>query len=135
MTDIKYRLRHTMLPVQDLDRSIDFYTRVLGMSLVRERRGPDNPTPTAYVGYGPEATYPALELITNTGHHDKPWYGHIAVVVSDLKALCARIDAAGIKLSRPLKEGGKASSNTYFAYVRDPDGFEIELTEQKDGRV
>ena len=79
--------------------------------------------------------YPALELITNTGHHDKPWYGHIAVVVSDLKALCARIDAAGIKLSRPLKEGGKASSNTYFAYVRDPDGFEIELTEQKDGRV
>lgn len=130
---IKFRFRHTMLPVKDLDRSIDFYTRQLGMTLVRERRDAATATPTAYVAYGDEATHPALELISGTGNFDKPWHGHIAIAVSDLRTVCAKLQAAGVTFSRPLKEAGPGGSNTLFAYVLDPDGFEIELTEPRAG--
>ncbi len=125
----QFRFRHTMLPVGDLDRSIDFYTRLLGMTLVRERRG--SPTPTAYVAYGPEDTSPALELISGTGNTDKKWHGHIAIAVADLRPLCAKLEAAGIKFSKPMRDGGSTASNALYAFVFDPDGFEIELTQPR----
>ncbi|MGE5537827.1 MAG: VOC family protein [Gemmatimonas sp.] len=121
---LKFRLRHTMLPVADLDRSVDFYTRLLGMTVVRERR--DSPTPTAYVGYGDEASYPALELISGTEHAGAKWHGHINIAVSDLPALCARLQAAGVTFARPHRE---ANGRIRFAYALDPDGFEVELVE------
>jgi lactoylglutathione lyase len=121
---LKFRLRHTMLPVADLDRSVDFYTRLLGMSVVRERR--DSPTPTAYVGYGDEATFPSLELISGTPATGAKWHGHINVAVSDLAALHERLKAAGVRFARPNREvGGKIR----FVYALDPDGFEVELVE------
>lgn len=125
MTDaLKFRLRHTMLPVADLDRSVDFYTRLLGMSVVRERR--DSPTPTAYVAYGDEATHPALELIAGTANAGAKWHGHINVAVQDLTEFCRRLEAAGATFARPNRE---ADGKVRFAYVLDPDGFEVELTE------
>jgi len=126
MAEQRFRLRHTMLPVKDLDRSIDFYTRVLGMSVVRERRDPSNPTPTAYVAYGDESTHPALELISGTQHAGAKWHGHINVAVADLTAFCERLKGAGATFARPNRE---ADGKVRFAYVLDPDGFEIELTE------
>jgi lactoylglutathione lyase len=120
---LKYRLRHTMLPVADLDRSVDFYTRLLGMSVVRERR--DSPTPTVYVGYGDEARFPSLELISGTDHAGAKWHGHINVAVSDLDALCARLTAAGVRFAKPHRE---SAGKIRFAYALDPDGFEVELT-------
>ena len=125
----QFRFRHTMLPVGDLDRSIDFYTRLLGMTLVRERR--ESPTPTAYVAYGPEDTHPALELISGTGNAEKKWHGHFAIAVADLRPLCAKLEAAGIKFSKPMREGGTTASNALYAFVYDPDGFEIELTQPR----
>jgi lactoylglutathione lyase len=121
---LRFRLRHTMLPVADLDRSIDFYTRLLGMSVVRERR--DSPTPTAYVAYGDETTHPALELIAGTGHAGAPWQGHINIAVSDLGALYERLKAAGIRFAKPNRE---VDGKIRFAYALDPDGFEVELVE------
>lgn len=127
---VNFRFRHTMLPVKDLDRSVDFYTRLLGMSLVRERRS--SPTPTAYVAYGPEDTHPALELISGTGNSEKPWHGHIAISVLDLKTLCGKLEKAGVPFRRSLQAGGSTSSNAFYANVFDPDGFEIELCQPRE---
>jgi lactoylglutathione lyase len=124
VAELGFRLRHTMLPVRDLDRSIDFYTRVLGMSLVRERR--ESATPTAYVAYGDETTHPALELISGTEHAGAAWHGHINVAVVDLPAFCERLKAEGVTFARPSREVG---GTIRFAYLLDPDGFEIDLTE------
>jgi lactoylglutathione lyase len=119
-----------MLPVGDLDRSIDFYTGMLGMSLVRERRS--LPTPTAYVAYGPEDTSPALELISGTGKSDKPWHGHIAISVQNLQGLCEKLEGAGVPFRKKLQAGGPTSSNAFYANIFDPDGFEIELCQPRD---
>ena len=126
---MEFRFRHTMLPVGDLDRSVDFYTRLLGMSLVRERRS--SPTPTAYVAYGPEDTHPALELIAGTRDAGAAWRGHIAISVSDLRALAATLEKSGIVFSKPVREGGPGSAGAYYANILDPDGFEIELTQPR----
>src|SRR5574337_2132265 len=108
---MEFRFRHTMLPVKNLDRSIDFYTRLLGMSLVRERRS--SPTPTAYVAYGAEDTHPALELISGTREAGATWHGHIAIAVSDLKTLAAKLESAGVTFSKPVREGGPDSVGAY----------------------
>lgn len=124
MADQRFRLRHTMLPVADLDRSIDFYTRLLGMRVARERR--ESATPTVYVAYGDEATHPALELIAGTAHAGAPWHGHINIAVADLGALCAQLEGAGVRFARPHRE---ANGRIRFAYALDPDGYEVELVE------
>jgi catechol 2,3-dioxygenase-like lactoylglutathione lyase family enzyme len=94
------------------------------MSVMRERR--ESPTPTVYVGYGDEATYPALELISGTEHAGAKWHGHINVAVSDLTELCGRLATEGVRFAKPHRElGGRIR----FAYALDPDGFEVELTE------
>lgn len=117
-----------MLRVTDLERSIEFYTSVLGMSLLRRKDYPDGRFTLAFLGYGPEAESACLELTHNwdTDHYELgEGYGHIALAVDDVYAACERIRAAGGQISRepgPMKHG-----STILAFVRDPDGYAIEL--------
>ena len=124
------KILHTMLRVGDLQRSIDFYTGMLGMSLLRTTDRPDQEYSLAFVGYGPDTDNAVLELTYNYGveHYDMGTaYGHIAIQVDDAAATCERIRAAGGIVSRaagPVKGG-----TTVIAFVADPDGYKIELIE------
>jgi lactoylglutathione lyase len=101
--NITFRIRHTMMLVSDLDRSIDFYTRLLGMDIQRIRPAPDRNERVGYLGYGSEDEYPGLELIETGGPgHVKEmpkWYGHVALYVSDLYKLSERLKAEGVKFT------------------------------------
>ena len=125
------RLLHTMLRVGDLQRAIDFYTSVMGMKLLRQRDNPANNYSLAFLGYAANPEQAELELTYNYGvdHYDLgDAYGHIAIQVPDAKAACARIRAAGGKVTRdagPVKGG-----TTVIAFVEDPDGYKIELIER-----
>ncbi|MCS7101401.1 MAG: lactoylglutathione lyase [Burkholderiaceae bacterium] len=122
------RILHTMLRVGDLQRSIDFYTRVMGMQLLRTTDRPEQKYTLAFVGYGPESEQAALELTYNYGvdRYDLGTaFGHIAIAVEDVYATCERIRAAGGQITRepgPVKGG-----TTVIAFVTDPDGYKIEL--------
>ena len=125
------RLLHTMLRVGDLQRSIDFYTRVLGMRLLRTTDRPDQKYSLAFVGYGENPEHAELELTYNHGVSEYEMgtaYGHIALLVEDAYAACERIKAAGGNVTReagPVK-GGK----TVIAFVTDPDGYKVELIQR-----
>jgi lactoylglutathione lyase len=125
------RLLHTMLRVGDMQRSIDFYTSVMGMKLLRQRDNPSNNYSLAFVGYEGNPEQAEIELTYNYGvdHYDLgSAYGHIAVQVSNAKEACDRIRAAGGKVTReagPVKGG-----TTVIAFVEDPDGYKIELIER-----
>ena len=127
------RLLHTMLRVGDLDRSIDFYTRVLGMKLNRRSENPEYKYSLAFVGYGTNPEQAEIELTYNWGcdHYDLgSAYGHIALGVPDAKAACDKIKESGGSVTReagPVKGG-----TTVIAFVTDPDGYKIELIERKD---
>ncbi len=122
------RLLHTMLRVTDLSRSLDFYTSVLGMRLLRCKDYPEGRFTLAFVGYGEEHDTTVLELTHNwdTAAYDiGSGYGHIAIGVEDVYAACEKIRAAGGKIVRepgPMKHG-----STLLAFVEDPDGYRIEL--------
>jgi lactoylglutathione lyase len=126
------RILHTMLRVGDLDRSIDFYTNVLGMKLLRKTDRPDQRYTLAFVGYGDEREHAVLELTYNYGveRYDLgDAYGHVAIAVPDAKAACDAVRAQGGKVTRdagPVKGG-----TTVIAFVQDPDGYKIELIESK----
>lgn len=126
------RLLHTMLRVGDLDKSLDFYTRVLGMTLLRRNDYPEGKFTLAFVGYGPESEHAVIELTYNWGvdQYDLGTaFGHIALEVDDAYAACDTIRAAGCKVVRdagPMKHG-----NTVIAFVEDPDGYKIELIQHK----
>jgi lactoylglutathione lyase len=126
------RILHTMLRVGDLDRSIDFYTNVLGMKLLRKTDRPDQRYTLAFVGYGDEREHAVLELTYNYGveRYDLgDAYGHVAIAVPDAKAACDAVRAKGGKVTRdagPVKGG-----TTVIAFVQDPDGYKIELIESK----
>lgn len=126
------RLLHTMIRVGDLDRSLDFYTRVLGMQLLRKQDYPDGKFTLAFVGYGPEETHAVIELTHNweTSSYDLgTGFGHVALGVDDIYGTCDKIRAAGGKVVRepgPMKHG-----TTVIAFVEDPDGYRIELIETK----
>ena len=125
------RILHTMLRVGNLQRSIDFYTRTLGMSLVRSTDRPDQEYSLAFVGYGPEADGAVLELTYNYGveRYDLgSAYGHVAIEVDDAYAACERIKAAGGIVSRPA--GPVKGGTTVIAFVEDPDGYKIELIQR-----
>lgn len=126
MTVKRFRFRHTMLPVADVERSVDFYTRLLGMSVLRRRDDAGRRQSTAYVGYGEEAEETVLELVAGSG---KPmqWGGHISIAALDLATLCDRLDAEGIRFKVRLPAQGDAGRR--MAVALDPDGFEVELTE------
>jgi lactoylglutathione lyase len=121
-----------MLRVGDLDKSLDFYTRVLGMTLLRRNDYPEGKFTLAFVGYGPESEHAVIELTYNWGvdQYDLGTaFGHIALEVDDAYAACDTIRAAGGKVVRdagPMKHG-----NTVIAFVEDPDGYKIELIQHK----
>jgi lactoylglutathione lyase len=125
------RVLHTMIRVGDLDRSIKFYTDVLGMKLLRRKDYPDGKFTLAFVGYGPEAEHAVVELTYNwgTGKYDLGnGFGHIALEVEDVYAACAEIKKRGGKVTReagPMKHG-----STVIAFVEDPDGYKIELIQR-----
>ena len=129
------RILHTMLRVGDLEKSLDFYTNVLGMRLLRRKDYPDGKFTLAFVGYQDEADGAVLELTHNwdTAAYDLgTGYGHIALEVEDAYQSCEDIKARGGKVVReagPMKHG-----QTVIAFVEDPDGYKIELS-QRDSRV
>lgn len=126
------RLLHMMLRVGELDRSIRFYTEVLGMNLLRRKDYPSGRFTLAFVGYGLESAETVLELTHNwdiSSYEIGAGYGHIALGVEDIAATCEMIRAQGAKIVRepgPMKHG-----TTVIAFVEDPDGYKIELIQQK----
>jgi lactoylglutathione lyase len=126
------RILHTMLRVGDLERSLRFYGEVLGMSLISRKDYPDGKFTLAFVGYGQNPEQAELELTHNWGVSQYELggaYGHIAIGVDDIYAVCERIRAAGGTITRepgPMKHG-----TTVIAFVQDPDGYKIELIEEK----
>ncbi|CAN5455217.1 lactoylglutathione lyase [soil metagenome] len=124
------RLLHMMIRVGDLDRSIDFYTRLLGMRLLRRTERPEQQYTLAYLGYGANPEHAELELTYNHGvaqYELGTAYGHIAIAVPDAAATCARVREGGGAVTReagPVKGG-----STVIAFVQDPDGYKIELIE------
>lgn len=127
------RLLHTMLRVGNLQRSIDFYTQVLGMKLLRTSENPDYKYTLAFVGYGNNPDHAELELTFNWGvdHYDMGTaYGHIALGVPDAYAACEKIKANGGQVTReagPVKGG-----STVIAFVTDPDGYKVELIQRAE---
>ena len=126
------RILHTMIRVGDLDRSLKFYTEVLGMRLLRLQEYPDGKFTLAFVGFGPESEGAVIELTYNWGtdRYDLGTaFGHIAVEVEDAYAACAEIKRRGGRVVReagPMKHG-----TTVIAFVEDPDGYRIELIQKK----
>jgi len=126
------RILHTMLRVADLQRSISFYTEVLGMSLLRTSDNPEYQYTLAFVGYGDEASGAVLELTYNygvTSYDNGNAFGHIALEVDNVYSACDLIRARGGVISRepgPVKGG-----TTEIAFVRDPDNYAIELIQKK----
>ena len=121
-----------MLRVGDLERSLTFYTDVLGMRLLRRRDYPDGRFTLAFVGYADESEAAALELTHNWDTAEYTvgtGYGHIALEVDDAAEACARIAARGGKVVRPA--GPMKHGTTVIAFVEDPDGYKIELIERK----
>jgi lactoylglutathione lyase len=122
------RMLHTMLRVGDLDRSIAFYTGVLGMKLQRRKDYPDGKFTLAFVGYGDETDHTVLELTYNWGV-DKydlgTAFGHIAIEVADAYQACDAVLAKGGKVTRPA--GPMKHGSTIIAFVEDPDGYKIEF--------
>lgn len=126
------QILHTMLRVGDLERSLRFYTEVLGMRLLRRRDYPEGKFTLAFVGYQDEADGAALELTYNWGvdHYELGnAYGHVAVEVEDAYAACEAIKLRGGVVTReagPMRHG-----TTVIAFVQDPDGYKIELIQRK----
>jgi lactoylglutathione lyase len=126
------RFLHTMIRVGDLDRSVKFYTELLGMKELRRRDVPEGKYTLAFVGYGAEASNAVIELTYNYGVEKYELgnaFGHLAIGVPDIKAAVEKVRAAGGKVTRepgPVKFG-----TTVIAFVEDPDGYKIELIERK----
>jgi lactoylglutathione lyase len=126
------RILHTMLRVGDLERSLRFYTEVLGMRLLRRKEYPEGKFTLAFVGYGDETDTAVLELTHNWGvdkYELGSAYGHIAIAVDDAYKACEEVKRRGGKVTReagPMKHG-----TTVIAFIEDPDTYKIELIERK----
>jgi len=125
------RLLHTMLRVGDLQRSIDFYTKVMGMTLLRTSENPSQKYSLAFLGYGKNPEHAEIELTYNHGvssYEMGTAYGHIAIGVPDAYAACDKIRANGGAVTReagPVKGG-----TTVIAFITDPDGYKVELIQR-----
>lgn len=122
------RMLHTMLRVGNLERSIQFYTQVLGMQVLRKQDYPDGKFTLAFVGYGPESSHTVLELTYNYGMESYDMgkaYGHIALEVDDAYAACEKVKQAGGKVIR--EAGPMMHGTTVIAFVEDPDGYKVEF--------
>ncbi len=128
----EFRVLHTMIRVLDLEKSLDFYTRILGMTLLRKKDYPGGEFTLAFVGYGDEQFQSVIELTHNWGRKD-PYvigdgFGHIAIGAKDIYTLCDRLKEAGGNVVRepgPMKHG-----TTHIAFIEDPDGYKIELIQK-----
>ena len=127
----EFQMLHTMLRVRDLDKSIDFYTKFLGMTLLRKREVPEAKYTNVFVGYGPEDTHAVLEL-THNWEQDEDYeigtaYGHIALGVRGIYDICDKLEAAGVNI--PRKPGPVKHGTTHIAFIEDPDGYKIEIVD------
>ena len=126
------RMLHTMIRSGDLTRSIDFYTNVLGMKLLRQKDYPKGEFTNAFVGYGSEADNTVIELTYNWGVEKYDLgngFGHLAIEVEDVYKACDEIRARGGKIIR--EAGPMNAGTTIIAFVEDPDGYKVELIEKK----
>jgi lactoylglutathione lyase len=130
--DLSFRVHHTMLPVADLDRSIAFYTHLLGMKVQERHSSETRKVEVGLIGYGDEVSAPFLELIKDTSERAPaqvtPANIHIGIDTSDLRKLCAILEKEGVTFIRPFKQ--RSDGMGLSAWVRDPDGHELELTER-----
>ncbi|MBK3772943.1 lactoylglutathione lyase [Azospirillum sp. YIM DDC1] len=129
----QFRLLHTMLRVYDLEKSLDFYTRLLGMKLLRRNDYEGGRFTLAFVGYGDEKDTAVLEL-THNWDQAEPYaigtaYGHIALGVPDIHATCEQLAKEGVTIPRP--PGPMKHGTTVIAFIEDPDGYKVELIETK----
>ena len=126
------RILHTMLRVGDLEKSIAFYTAVLGMKLLRRKDYPEGKYTLAFVGYGEESEGAVLELTYNwgvTSYEIGSGYGHVAIAVDDINKACADVVTKGGAVTYgPALHGG----TTWIAFIVDPDGYKIELIERAE---
>lgn len=126
-----FRLLHAMLRVADLDRSIDFYTRQLGMRLIERREHKKNMFSQAYLGYADSGSGMTIELVSNWirdeayAHGDA--FGHIAIGVTNITRLCDRLSAAGVPMPRPPRS--QRHGESIVAFIEDPDGYRVELVQ------
>ena len=126
------RYLHTMIRVKDLDRSVEFYTKLMGMKEIRRREVPGGRYTLAFVGYGENPEQAELELTYNWDQ-DKPYdigngFGHLAVGVADVAATCEQVRGGGGKVTR--EAGPVQHGTTVIAFVEDPDGYKIELIQR-----
>lgn len=127
-----YRLLHTMIRVRDLDASLNFYTKLLGMKLLRKNDYAGGEFTLAFVGYGDEKDSTVIELTHNWGRKE-PYplgegFGHLAIGVPDAYKACEDLAAAGVKIARPA--GPMKHGTTVIAFVEDPDGYKVELIQR-----
>ena len=128
----QFRLLHTMIRVLDLEKSLDFYSRHLGMQVMRRTDYPGGRFTLAFVGYGDESTDAVVEL-THNWDQTEPYdigsgFGHLAIAVADIYGVCEKMRTEGVTISRepgPMKHG-----TSVIAFIEDPDGYKIELVEK-----
>ncbi len=130
VSDLSFRIHHTMLPVADLDRSVSFYTRLLGMKPMGRRTDETRKVEVGHVGYGDRETQPSLELTRDIGESApaevRPTGIHVAIHVNDLQRLCGVLEAEHVGFIQPIKG---TPGRRLTAWIRDPDGHAIELVE------
>ena len=129
----KFSFLHTMIRVKDLEKSKDFYTRHLGMKILRENEFPSGEFTLCFVGYGEDIDNTVIELTYNWGQEENydlgNGFGHLAIGVPDIYGTCAQMEKEGVEVPRPagpMKHGGSV-----IAFIKDPDGYMIELIERK----
>jgi len=132
LVDRPVRILHTMMRVMDLQRSLDFYIGALGMQLLRRQDYPTGRFTLAFLGYGTEDASTVLELTHNWDQAEAyslgTAWGHIALAVTDIYALCAELAELGVNITRP--PGPMKHSATLIAFIEDPDGYKIELIQR-----
>jgi len=132
MTDKKFKYLHTMIRVMDLEKSIEFYTKFFNMKLIRKKDFPGGKFSLAFLGYGSEVNNTILELTYNWDQKEvyakgNAW-GHIALGVEDIYTLCDDLEKEGVLVTR--KPGPMKHGTTLIAFIKDPDGYSIELIEK-----
>ena len=127
-----FRLAHTMLRVLNLDASLKFYCDILGMKILRRTDYPDGRFTNTFIGYGPENTYPTLELTHNwdqkEAYEKGNGWGHLCIETPDVYKACENLSNAGIKITRP--PGPMKHGTRVIAFCEDPDGYKVELNEK-----
>ncbi len=133
MNEQSFRFLHTMIRVRDLDKSIDFYTRHLGMDVLRRTDYAEGKFTLVFVGYGNETDSTVIELTHNWDQEEDynlgDGFGHLAIAVPDIYSACDKMEKEGVSIPRP--PGPMKHGTTVIAFIEDPDGYKIELIEKK----